>query len=122
MQRARAFVFAAEEDFGIMPVEAQACGTPVIAFGRGGALETVISGGPNSLPTGLFFHEQTEEALMAAVDHFEQLRIDPLDCRRQAEKFGPARFREAMRGILPEPVLAPKTSPIPVPPCPIAAE
>lgn len=122
MQRARAFVFAAEEDFGIMPVEAQACGTPVIAFGRGGALETVISGGPNSPPTGLFFHEQTEEALMAAVDHFEQLRIDPLDCRRQAEKFGPARFREAMRGILPEPVLAPKPSPIPAPPCPIAAE
>ncbi len=66
MQRARAFVFAAEEDFGIAPVEAQACGTPVIAYGRGGAAETVRAG-----ETGVFFHEQTAAAIAAAVRRFE---------------------------------------------------
>src|SRR5205814_334412 len=59
MQRARAFVFAAREDFGIMPVEAQSCGTPVIAFGKGGALETVIDG-----RTGLFFYEQSATGII----------------------------------------------------------
>ncbi|WP_226621004.1 glycosyltransferase, partial [Klebsiella quasipneumoniae] len=58
MQKAKAFVFAAEEDFGITPVEAQACGTPVIAFGKGGALETVIEFGKRN-PTGLFFNKQS---------------------------------------------------------------
>jgi len=57
MQSAEAFVFAAEEDFGIVPVEAQACGTPVIAFARGGAAETIVEG-----QTGLFFREQTADS------------------------------------------------------------
>ncbi len=65
MQRAKAFVFAAQEDFGIVPVEAQACGTPVIAYGRGGALETV-NGVQSASPTGVFFYEQTPEGLSTA--------------------------------------------------------
>lgn len=96
MQRARAFVFAAEEDFGITPVEAQACGTPVIAFGKGGSLETVRSdGGENR--TGVFFGEQTVEAIVAAVRDFEALPqgIPATACRAQAERFAPAVFRAA---------------------------
>ena len=69
MQRARAFIFAAEEDFGIAPVEAQACGTPVIAFGSGGATETVIEG-----ETGHLFSEQTADSLIEAVSRFERTR------------------------------------------------
>lgn len=70
MQRAKAFVFAAEEDFGRVPVEAQACGTPVIAFGKGGALETV-NGLSSAKPTGVFFSEQTVEGICRAVTEFE---------------------------------------------------
>lgn len=73
MQRARAFVFAAEEDFGIAPLEAQACGTPVIAFGKGGALET-IRGLVTEKPSGVFFAEQEPESLRAAVAQFEKDR------------------------------------------------
>ena len=69
MQRARALVFAAEEDFGITMVEAQACGTPVIAFGRGGAAEIVVSG-TAAQPTGVLFDRQDPEAIRAAVDRF----------------------------------------------------
>lgn len=104
MQRARAFIFAAEEDFGITPVEAQACGTPVIAFGRGGATETILAGNAGIAPTGLFFEEQTEESLMAAVEAFEKMQINPLDCRRQAEIFDVARFHDAIREFLGEAV------------------
>jgi glycosyltransferase involved in cell wall biosynthesis len=95
MQRARAFLFAAEEDFGISPVEAQACGTPVIAFGRGGALET-IRGLEHPRPTGIFFAEQTAEAIAAAVGEFErhQSRFDPSICRDNAQRFSPEVFRE----------------------------
>jgi glycosyltransferase involved in cell wall biosynthesis len=91
--RARGFIFAALEDFGIAPVEAQACGTPVIAYGRGGALETVRAvGQPN--PTGLFFGEQTPDAIANAVTEFERVRneISPLDCRENAERFSPEAF------------------------------
>ena len=66
LQRAKAFVFMAEEDFGIVPVEAQACGTPVIAFGRGRVAETVVAG-----QTGILFHEQSAESLAGAVRLFE---------------------------------------------------
>jgi glycosyltransferase involved in cell wall biosynthesis len=101
LQRARAFVFAAEEDFGILPVEAQACGTPVIAFGKGGALETVI--GPDDAlgrpPTGLFFAEQTVPAVIDAVERFEASHINPADCRAWAEKFSIEAFRAAWVGI-----------------------
>jgi chain length determinant protein tyrosine kinase EpsG len=96
MQRAKAFVFAAEEDFGITPVEAQACGTPVIAFGRGGSLETVRGRGHPAQRTGLFFKEQTAEALVAAVEAFEALPVPirPEVCRAHAEQFAPALFRQ----------------------------
>lgn len=96
MQRARAFVFAAEEDFGITPVEAQACGTPVIAYGRGGSLETVRGRGDPARRTGVFFDAQTPEALIAAVEAFEALPVPiaPETCRRHAEDFAPERFRE----------------------------
>lgn len=89
MQRARAFVFAAEEDFGIVPVEAQACGTPVIAFGKGGITETVRDGS-----TGIFFGEQTVESIIDAVRRFEELTFDPQACRANAMRFAPERFRQ----------------------------
>lgn len=97
MERAQAFVFAAEEDFGIVPVEAQACGTPVIAYGRGGVQETVIPG-----VTGLFFPEQTVEHLKEAVDEFERIRSDlnPDDIRAQAERFDASVFREAFSRLV----------------------
>ncbi|WP_237700403.1 glycosyltransferase [Acidithiobacillus ferrivorans] len=77
LQRARAFVFAAEEDFGIAPLEAQACGTPIIAFSKGGALETIIPlpeaecAASAPAPTGVFFYEQSVAAIIAAVERFE---------------------------------------------------
>jgi glycosyltransferase involved in cell wall biosynthesis len=95
MQRARAFVFAAEEDFGITPVEAQACGTPVIAFGKGGALET-IRGLDNAQPTGVFFAEQSVPSLVDAVHLFEAHsdRITPQACRANAMRFSQERFKK----------------------------
>ncbi len=97
LQRARAFVFAAEEDFGIAPLEAQACGTPVIAYGRGGALETVRGLGvvPDA-PTGVFFAEQSVAAVVEAVQLFERegAAITPEACRDNALRFAPERFRE----------------------------
>lgn len=98
MQRARAFVFAAEEDFGIAPIEAQACGTPVIAYGRGGVLETV-RGIDHPEPTGIFYREQTPESLMAAVAHFESEahHIKPETCRTSAERFSTERFRQEIK-------------------------
>jgi len=94
MQGARAFIFAAREDFGIMPLEAQASGTPVIAFGEGGALET-IRGLDDAQPTGVFFKEQTPEAIINAVDLFEanEHKITPAVCRKNSEGFSPQRFR-----------------------------
>ena len=70
MQRARAFIIAAEEDFGIAPLEAQACGTPVIAFGKGGVLETV-RGLQATRPTGTFFGEQNVDSLAAAISELK---------------------------------------------------
>ena len=98
MQKARAFVFAAEEDFGIIPVEAQACGTPVIAFGKGGALETV-RGLEKEKPTGVFFAEQTVESLCKGVDEFEnQKNVFKAEwCRKNAEKFSNGRFLKEIR-------------------------
>ena len=95
MQRAKAFVFAAEEDFGIAPVEAQACGTPVVAFGKGGALET-IRGLDTDEPTGVFFGEQTPESLIAAIELFEkegQNCITAEACRDNALRFSAERFQ-----------------------------
>ncbi|GLU33484.1 glycosyltransferase family 4 protein [Trinickia caryophylli] len=95
MRRAKAFVFAAEEDFGIAPVEAQACGTPVIAYGKGGVLETVRDLSQNR-PTGLFFHEQNAAAIAGAVEAFERDAhlFSARDCRANAERFSVQHFRE----------------------------
>lgn len=87
MAKAKAFIFAAEEDFGIVPVEAQACGTPVIAYGKGGCLETVIDG-----ITGVHFEEQTETSLVSAVKRFDKLVFDSTIIREHAEKFCSKRF------------------------------
>jgi glycosyltransferase involved in cell wall biosynthesis len=94
MQNAKAFVFAAEEDFGITPVEAQACGTPVIAYGRGGVKESVI-GLDRDRPTGVFFGSQTVESIRDAIFEFEDLsdRILPIDCRENAMRFSTERFQ-----------------------------
>ena len=106
---ARAFVFMAEEDFGITPVEAQAAGVPVIALGRGGALETVIgredlqgegSGrGREREVTGLFFPDPTPESLRKAIDGFiaHEDEFKPKSARRNAERFGTRVFRERYR-------------------------
>ena len=101
MGAARAFVFAAEEDFGIAPLEAQACGTPVIAYGRGGVAET-IRGLDAAQPTGVFFDEQTEDALIAAVERFEREGhvITPQACRANAERFSPERFRREFSALV----------------------
>lgn len=101
MQRARAFVFAAEEDFGIAPVEAQACGTPVIAFGRGGSLETVRGLG-RADPTGVFFDEQNVPSLIDAVERFEahSEQFRPAACRANAEQFSIPRFRSAFAAFV----------------------
>ncbi|MCQ4313475.1 glycosyltransferase family 4 protein [Pseudomonas stutzeri] len=101
MQRARAFVFAAEEDFGIAPIEAQACGTPVIAYGRGGVLETV-RGLDHLEPTGVFYFEQTPESLIAAVSEFESAahHIRSETCRASAERFSTERFRQEIKSFV----------------------
>jgi glycosyltransferase involved in cell wall biosynthesis len=91
MQRAKAFIFAAEEDFGIAPIEAQACGTPVIAYSKGGATET-IKGLECAEPTGVFFDTQTVEAIVDAVARFEKITISPTACRENAMRFSVERF------------------------------
>ncbi len=92
---AKALLFPGVEDFGIVPVEAQAAGTPVIALGRGGALETVREG-----VTGLFFGSQIAESLCEAIETFEAKRWDPDDCRKNAARFSPSAFKSKMRGML----------------------
>ncbi|BBQ66909.1 TPA: glycosyltransferase family 4 protein [Klebsiella quasipneumoniae subsp. similipneumoniae] len=101
MQNAKAFVFAAEEDFGITPVEAQACGTPVIAFGKGGSLETIRPLGVDN-PTGLFFSEQTIESIISQVNAFEQ-NVDifePENCRLNSLRFSSSRFKNEMDNFI----------------------
>jgi glycosyltransferase involved in cell wall biosynthesis len=102
MGRARAFVFAAEEDFGIVPVEAQACGTPVLAFGRGGALETVRADAGRDDRTGVFFQEQSAQAIREAVRAFEALQpgISPQACRANAVRFSAQRFRDEFEALV----------------------
>ncbi|MEK6423266.1 MAG: glycosyltransferase [Burkholderia gladioli] len=101
LQRARGFVFAAEDDFGRAPVEAQACGTPVIACGRGGALETVIESDDPLRRTGVFFREPRVDALVAAVERFETMGpFDPVACRANAQRFGAERFRRDFADVV----------------------
>lgn len=102
LQRARAFIFASEEDFGIAPVEAQAAGTPVIAFGRGAARETIIDG-----ETGLFFDAQTPAALTDAITRFEDRKHwKTALIVRNAERFSRAAFEREFRGFVEERIKA----------------
>jgi glycosyltransferase involved in cell wall biosynthesis len=93
--RCRALLFPGFEDFGITPVEAQAAGRPVIAYGRGGAAETVVDGF-----TGVLFEEQTVECLMRAMLRMEEVAIDPEACRGQAERFSSATFRVQLAEVI----------------------
>ncbi|APM43067.1 glycosyltransferase family 4 protein [Klebsiella pneumoniae] len=98
MRNARAFVFAAEEDFGITPVEAQSCGTPVIAYGKGGALETIRPIGVEKA-TGVFFYNQDVKSIIDSVNFFEQHSDEIIlsDCRLNARKFSEQRFKEEIK-------------------------
>ena len=110
--RCTALLFPGEEDFGIVPLEVMACGKPVIAYGKGGALETVVPLNPEpnlelrnqpfELPTGAFFYEQTVEALSQAVDLFERHRdrFDPETIRAHVAPFDRARFKEQLRALI----------------------
>jgi len=91
LQNAKAFIFPGEEDFGIAPVEAMACGTPVIAYGKGGALETVVGG-----ETGIFFKEPTSDSLAKAIEEFEGREFDAKKCRERVELFSRKRFEEGI--------------------------
>jgi glycosyltransferase involved in cell wall biosynthesis len=92
---ARALLFPGEEDFGIVPVEAQAAGVPVVAFRSGGARDTVVDG-----RTGLFHDEQTAASLASAILELDDLRLDEAAIRDNARRFGPARFRAELAEIL----------------------
>lgn len=92
---AKAFLFPVHEDAGIVPLEAQACGTPVIAFGKGGALDTVVEG-----ETGLFFKKQTVDHVAEAIKKFESMEFDSEKIREHARKFSGEKFREQLREIV----------------------
>ncbi|MDD3342373.1 MAG: glycosyltransferase [Sulfurospirillaceae bacterium] len=92
---AKAFIFMAKEDFGIAPLEAQACGTPVIAYGQGGARETVIEG-----KTGVFVEEQTSQSLIEAIAQFESIAIDPNACAKNALTFSIDNFKKQFEAYL----------------------
>ena len=94
-QKCKGFLFCGEDDFGLTPVEAQACGRPVIAFGKGGALESVIEG-----KTGHFFYEQAPEALAKAILEFENMSFNPKTCRENAERFDVKIFRKKIKTFI----------------------
>jgi glycosyltransferase involved in cell wall biosynthesis len=99
MQQAAACIHAAEEDFGIAIVEAQACGTPMIAYARGGARDIVVPP-PAQYATGLLFAEQTADSLIAAVEAFDPAQFSPEACRANAERFGEEAFRARMQALV----------------------
>ena len=92
---ARALLFPGEEDFGIVPVEAQAAGVPVIAYGLGGATESVVDG-----RTGVLFAEQTADGLARAIERFEALTLNDDDARENARRFGRDRFRREIADVI----------------------
>lgn len=94
-QRCQGLIFPTEEDFGLVPLEAQACGCPVVALKKGGALETVIEG-----KTGEFFYPQTPEALAGVVKNFDKTRYNKKDCRKNAAKFGKAIFKKNFKDLV----------------------
>ncbi|NQT89748.1 MAG: glycosyltransferase [Candidatus Omnitrophica bacterium] len=105
--RCKGLIFPGEEDFGIVPVEAQACGKPVIAYAKGGALETVVGINKKTLnqePTGVFFYEQTPQALIEAVRYFESIKdkFDPVALRSNALRFDRALFKEKIKKYINE--------------------
>ncbi len=95
LKKAKGFLFAAEEDFGIAVVEAEAAGTPVIAYGQGAALETVLEG-----ETGLFFDAQTVPSLLKTLHRFEQCEFDPHRIRQHAQKFNKQRFQTEIKDFV----------------------
>src|SRR5690606_25528690 len=95
MASCRAYIFPGVEDFGIVPVEAQACGKPVVAFRDGGALETIVEG-----ETGVFFDQPEAASLAAAVLELEARTWDPHEIRRNAERFSTACFLERTRELM----------------------
>jgi glycosyltransferase involved in cell wall biosynthesis len=95
--RAKALVFPAEEDFGIVPVEAMASGRPVIAYAKGGALETVVDG-----ETGLFFKRQTVTDLIEAIERLEKMSFDAQAIRRHAQQFDQAVFKQKLKAYVDE--------------------
>jgi glycosyltransferase involved in cell wall biosynthesis len=103
LKKCRAVIFPGEEDFGIVPLEAQACGKQVIAFGKGGALETVIgvdrSQAAKTNATGIFFYEQTPEALRKSILLFEKIRdqFDPRKCRDNVLRFDRPVYQQSMQ-------------------------
>lgn len=97
MEECKAFIFPGEEDFGITPVEAMACGRPVIAYGKGGVLDTVVD-----KKTGLLFKEQTVESLKKAILEFEQMKFDKTEIRNHALKFNEEAFREKIKNFVEE--------------------
>ncbi len=97
MQQAKAFIFASYEDFGIVPVEAMACGTPVIAYGKGGIKDTVEDG-----VTGIFFQEQSIDSLNSAIDQFETMTFDYSAISEHASKFSTERFEKEIKQFVEE--------------------
>jgi len=95
MQRAKAFIYAAEEDFGIVPVEAMACGTPVVAYGVGGIRDSVVEN-----ETGVFFMEQNEKSLNEAIENFEKIPFEYRKIADHAAVFATSRFKDEFRSYI----------------------
>jgi glycosyltransferase involved in cell wall biosynthesis len=112
-RRCRALIFPGEEDFGIVPVEANACGTPVIAYGSGGATETIVPLGRSEAPTGVWFDEQQVDCLIQAIETCERSTAEflPALLRRRSLQFTAHRFERELFGYL-DTILSPTTTPI----------